>query len=129
MCKRLIARLLLLVLLSTVFSPGFGWELVDAAAPHEHGALSVGFDEHSGHDGHVSIIAHDDQLACDDPAACDDQDHHRCPGHILGHLPAGLAASGLAVMATADSFALDGQADRFASRIPDGLERPPKAAA
>lgn len=126
MFKHLIARLLLLVMLSTVFSPSFGWEMVDAAAPHEHGALSVGVEEHSGHDGHsghAAVAAHDDQ------AACDDQDHHCCPGHVLGHLPGGLGTSGLAVMATADSFALDGHADRFASRVPDGLERPPRAAA
>ncbi len=123
MFKRLISRLLLLVMLSTVFSPSFGWELLDATAPHEHGALSAGDDEHSGHDGHATAAVHDDQ------AACDDQAHHCCPGHILGHLPGGLTASGLAVMAMTDSFALDGQADRFASRIPDGLERPPKAAA
>lgn len=120
MFKRLIARLLLLVMLSTVFSPSFGWEMVDAAAPHEHGMVSYESAVHSGHDGHAPLAAQDD---------CDDQDHHGCAGHILGHLPGGLGASGMAVMVTADSFALDGHADRFASRVPEGLERPPRASA
>lgn len=126
MFKRLITRLLLLVMLSTVFSPSFGWEIVDGVAPHEHGVSSAGGEEHSGHDGHdmhAAVAGHDEQVACDE------QDHHCCPGHILGHLPGGLGASGLAVMVTADSFALDGHADRFASRVPEGLERPPRAAA
>lgn len=123
MFKHLIARLLLLVMLSTVFSPSFGWEMVDAASPHEHGVSSVGVDEHAGHEGHGALAVHDDQ------AACDDQDHHCCPGHILGHLPGSLGGSGLAVMVTADSFALYGHADRFASRVPEGLERPPRVAA
>jgi len=117
MFKRLITRLLLLVMLSTVFSPSFGWEIVDGVAPHEHGVSSAGGEEHSGHDMHAAVAGHDEQ------------DHHCCPGHILGHLPGGLGASGLAVMVTADSFALDGHADRFASRVPEGLERPPRAAA
>lgn len=136
MFKRLITRLLLLVMLSTVFSPSFGWEIVDGVAPHEHGVASAGGEEHSGSDGHgmhAAVAGHDDQAGCDqaacDQAACDEQDHHCCPGHILGHLPGGLGASGMAVMAMADSFALDGHADRFASRVPEGLERPPRAAA
>jgi len=127
MFKHLIARLLLLVMLSTVFSPSFGWEMVDAVSPHEHGTAVV-VEDHSGHDDHAdhaSLAAHDEHAA----AACDDQDHHCCPGHVIGHLLGGLGAAGLAVMALADSFALDGHADRFASRIPEGLERPPRVAA
>ena len=48
---------------------------------------------------------------------------------LLGHLPASLRAVGVAVLALNDSFALDGAAARFSSRIPEGLERPPRAAA
>lgn len=43
---RKISRLVLLVMLTTVFSPSFGWEAAEAMAPHEHTSAA----EHEHHD-------------------------------------------------------------------------------
>ena len=142
--RTLIARWLLAVMLATVFSPSFGWELVDGAVPHAHSEQAAVGDEHpadhhahgvasasaSTHDA-TAAHAGDDCAGCADMAVadCSDPQHHCCPGHVLGHLPASLRAVGVAVLALNDSFALDGAAARFSSRIPEGLERPPRAAA
>lgn len=131
-----IARWLLAVMLATVFSPSFGWELVDGAVPHAHQAsLAEAVGDHADHHGHLAatLPAHDHDApaadACPGCGDCPDPQHSCCPGHVLGHLPASLHAQGVFVLALGDSFALDGAARRFSSRIPEGLERPPRAAA
>ncbi len=140
--RTLIARWLLAVMLATVFSPSFGWELVDGAVPHAHPAQAADADDHhADHHAHMGAAAAthdaaaghaaDDCAGCGDLASgeCSDMQHHCCPGHVLGHLPASLRAVGVFVLAMNDSFALDGAAARFSTRIPEGLERPPRAAA
>lgn len=137
-----IARWLLAVMLATVFSPSFGWELVEGGVPHVHVEQGADVDDHhAGHHDHglpstsmdaaSALHAADDCSGCGDLTAgdCSDAQHHCCPGHVLGHLPASLRAVGVFVLALNDSFALDGAAARFSTRIPEGLERPPRAAA
>jgi hypothetical protein len=140
--RTLIARWLLAVMLATVFSPSFGWELVEGAVPHAHSEQAAdGEEHHADHHDHGlastsmhaanALHAADDCSGCGDLTAgdCSDGQHHCCPGHVLGHLPASLRAVGVFVLALNDSFALDGAAARFSTRIPEGLERPPRAAA
>lgn len=129
-----LARCLLAVMLLTVFSPGFGWELVEGVAPHAH-PVAAEMHEHDGHMAHDVMPG--DSHAADECSGCDvlvagdcgEQLHHCCPGHVLGHLPGSFYAASVAFAAPGNAFALDGAASRFSSRIPEGLERPPRAAA
>jgi len=121
---RLVSRYLLLVMLATVFSPSFGWEAVQGMEAHDDmAAMQV-------HDG--GALAADE--ACSDcPGhehdSCPDTLHHCCPGHVLGHLP-GSIADGLSLAVPSDgSAAVDAAKNRFSTRTPDGLERPPRASA
>ncbi len=119
---RFVSRCLLFIMLATVFSPSFGWEAVDGMAAHEHATA------------HEMGMAHGDAHDCDDcpgheAATGGDLDHHCCPGHVLGHFPGGLQAGLNFMLPQAGSVAVDGPARRFSSRIPEGLERPPRSAA
>lgn len=120
-------RFLLVVMLLTVLAPKFGWDAVSAVAPHAHAGeaaahVADGEDCH-GHHGEAG----------DHPGtgvdAHPDHGNHCCPGHVLGHMfgsvpvivPAHLLSGPVLVVAAPDAH--------FSSRIPEGLERPPKAAA
>ncbi|MBP5987373.1 MAG: hypothetical protein KA538_09330 [Azonexus sp.] len=131
MLPRLVSRLLIMIMLLTVFSPSFGWESAGGMAAHEHPAVQVDEIDHGGGHDHGHDAHGDDGPAHADhaQAACDDAQHHCCPGHILGHMPGGLAA-GLQLPAPDGSNAtVDAPQLAFSSRIPEGLERPPRAAA
>lgn len=135
--RTFLARWLLAIMLATVFSPSFGWELVDGALPHAHPA-AAGEDLHAHGQSpadHEEASAHSQGTnecnGCTGPvaAACDDIQHHCCPGHVLGHLPASLGAHAVFVLTPASSLARIGQSARFSSRVPEGLERPPRPVA
>lgn len=119
--SRFVSRCLLLVMLATVFSPSFGWEAVQSMAGHEHDLVLT---DHAAHEA-------DDCGGCagHDAGAGGDTLHHCCPGHVLGHLPAGIGR-GLALTPVPGRDFLPADAvDRYVSRIPDGLERPPRSSA
>ena len=81
---RAISRCVLLVMLTTVFSPSFAWAAAEAVSAHEHSA-PVG---HEHHGDAVSADITDASMGED----CDaDTQHHCCPGHQLGHMQASLA--------------------------------------
>lgn len=123
---RSIARIVLLVLLATVFSPTFGWESAAGASAHDHAAPA-----HAAHHdaGAREMAGGDGCHGHDQATAGGDLDHHCCPGHVLGHLTGGLGAGLQLPLSSAGKAVIDGTEQRFSSRIPDGLERPPKAAA
>jgi hypothetical protein len=126
MLTRLVSRLLIMIMLLTVFSPSFGWESAGGMAAHEHPAALADGHDHHGHDAHGDAgPGHADHAQ----AACDDGQHHCCPGHVLGHLPAGLTAGLSLPTPDGDNALVDARQRSFSSRIPDGLERPPRAAA
>ena len=113
---RKISRIVLLVLLATVFSPSFGWEAAESMAAHEHASPAA----HQAHG--------DDHHA---PAAdgCASTQHHCCPGHQLGHLQGGIVDA-LRLPMPAQTADLSGNiVSRFTSRVPEGLERPPRVSA
>jgi hypothetical protein len=124
---RSVSRAMLFVMLLTVFSPSFGWEAVSAMSAHHGPAVT-----HAGHDGHDQHGGHDSACpGCDDhaAAACEEQLHHCCPGHVLGHLPAGIGdAKALTIMPGGVTAASD-PPDRYSSHSPEALERPPRSAA
>ena len=117
---RSIARIVLLVLLATVFSPTFGWETAAGMDAHDHSVSAPEAHHDAGDDG---CHGHDQ------PASGSDLEHHCCPGHVFGHLTGGLGAALQLPLSPGGKAAVDGTQQRFSSRIPDGLERPPKAAA
>lgn len=119
---RVALRFLVMVMLLTVLSPKFGWESVSAAEAHAHTA-GLAHDEMPGHQAHGDCHEHD--------AAMNDDmgDHHCCPGHVLGHLLGGVGTTpGLPQAGKGPALPSD-HAVRFSSRTPEGLERPPRAAA
>lgn len=133
---RLISRCLLLVMLLTVFSPSFGREALSAAglaedattAMQSHASMAAAEADCDGCPGHEHGAPSGATHAEHDHAALGEADHHCCPGHMLGHLP-GLALDLKFLLPSSGSAAIDGPASRFSSRIPDGLERPPRTAA
>ncbi|UCV12940.1 hypothetical protein KI614_06970 [Dechloromonas denitrificans] len=121
---RSLSRAMLFVMLVTVFAPSFGWEAVSATVGHEEMAVA-------DQDVHMAHEAHADCDGCDSHAAapCDDLRHHCCPGHVLGHMSGGITSISTPILPLPRLFAVNGQTDRFSSRIPEGLERPPRFAA
>ncbi|MFV0370062.1 MAG: hypothetical protein ACK5JI_00255 [Azonexus sp.] len=121
--SRLCSRLLALVLALTVLAPGFGWEVAGYAnagthvLPHASAEAHAGMDAgaHAGHDAD-----------CATPDECGGNHHHCCPGHVLGHLPVyPVAALRVPLLTGAQMPILEGAA-AFSSRVPQGLERPPR---
>ena len=111
---RKIIRLLIVVLLSTVLSPSFGWEASASQAAHRHDVLAL--DDHDAPTG---------QHQGDE----DTHHHHGCAGHLLGHLQGQM--SDPFVFATLDPAGslLPDPASDFTSPVPERLDRPPLAPA
>lgn len=130
---RSITRLLLLVMLTTVFSPTFGWDAVQVMAAHDESAPMHGKQvDHAAHDGHAQHDAamHDGcGSECAGGDSCADNRHHCCPGHVLGHLLGGTSDNLAAAITAGSSVMLVGRDANFSSRVPEGLERPPRASA
>ena len=124
-----ISRLMLLVILTTVFSPSFGWEAAEGLATHEHATMAgpeVDSNEHAAMDPHLAAAADCDGCPGHESAGCAETQHHCCPGHQLGHLQGGIA-DGLQLPLPISTASLsDNAASRFTSRVPEGLERPPR---
>lgn len=112
---RKISRLVLLVMLTTVFSPSFGWEMAEGMAPHGH-VMSV---EHEHHDDAVAV-----QMVAEE---CAEIQHHCCPGHQLGHMQASIVEGQNIPLPVADNRLHGFISSRFTSYVPEGLERPPRA--
>jgi hypothetical protein len=122
--SRLLSRVILMVMLATVLSPDFGWALVEGSQPHDD-AATLRLIEAEAALPQADCHAHE----AVDAAGGADAAHHCCPGHVLGHLLGGVAETGPLLLATGDARPLERDAGAFSSRIPDGLERPPRAAA
>ena len=103
---RVVLRFLVMVMLLTVLSPKFGWESVSAAQAH---VLAAGLvhDEAPGHEAQGDCHEHDAPMN-------DDTGDGTAPG---------LPQAGKSAVLPSD------HAVRFSSRTPEGLERPPRAAA
>lgn len=117
---RLVFRLLLVVMLMTVLSPKFGWDAVSAVVPHAHAEEAA----HAMADADPDCHGHHDSYD-----GVPEGGGHCCPGHVLGHLPGSVSGIAMLHPVVAGAFAGAGADTRFSSRIPEGLERPPRAAA
>jgi hypothetical protein len=111
---RKISRLVLLVMLTTVFSPSFGWEAAEAMSPHEHAMPA----EHEHHDDAMAALN-----TADD---CVDTQHHCCPGHQLGHMQANIVDGLTMPLPDATNRITGFVSSQFTSFVPEGLERPPR---
>lgn len=129
--RRLLARCLLLIVVASVLFPA---TLPRALAQGVGEAVAM---QEGGHDHHAGAMAQmhaamDDACdACPDhdhdqaPVPCDDVQHQCCPGHLSGY-PATPAVVAL-LPAPAATPVVDRRPDGFPSRVPEGLERPPRA--
>jgi hypothetical protein len=124
---RSMVRFLLVVMLLTVLAPKFGWDAVSAVAPHAHAGEAVAHDA----DGEACHGHHGDAAEHPGTAADGHADHgnHCCPGHVLGHMFGSVPGIVTAHLPSAPALVAAAPDARFSSRIPEGLERPPKAAA
>lgn len=122
---RLISRYLLLLILASVLSPGFAGEIAREMAEGAHQqneSVAMAVVDHDG--CHETSGAPDHGSQPSDAGCCTDSLHHCCPGHQLGHLsaldfvalpPASPLLVGMAV------------SEAFLTRVPEGLERPPRS--
>lgn len=117
---RLISRYLLLVMLAAAISPSFGWEAVPAMAEREHAMMPGMENHHAGHEMPAEISNTADQT---DAACCADVQHQCCLGHQLGHLQGNSVSPLLPPSPAAVAMATS---ERFLTRVPEGLERPPR---
>lgn len=122
---------LMLILTATFLAPGFGWQFAggtmkDAQASAVHDMAEHGMHMHADAQdaGHGMSCVDCDS---DDHEPCGDLQHRCCPGHVLGHLASGLPAIHI-VQPIVSALAVDRDPSRFSSRIPEGLERPPRLA-
>lgn len=122
---RLISRYLLLVILASVLAPGFAGEIARGTAQgaHQHQAMAemAVVDHEAGHEMHCAT---DQDSQGSTPSCCADSLHQCCPGHQLGHvraleLPELLPGAPLVVAMAAS--------EAFLTRVPEGLERPPRS--
>lgn len=131
--RRLLARFLLLIVVASVLFPvtlpgalaqGLGKAVAMQESGHDHHA------HHAGAMAQMHAAMDDACDACPDhdhdqaPAPCDDVQHQCCPGHLSGY-PATLAVIAL-LPAQAATPVIDRRPDGFPSRVPEGLERPPR---
>ena len=112
--SRLFSRLLLLIMLATVFSPSFGWEMIEGSQSHD--------------DSPPLNLAQVDHADCHEHTLHDapnggELNHHCCPGHVLGHLPATLSQSPVLTLPRGSTPPDTGDCAAFSSRPPEGLER------
>lgn len=115
------AAFLVGILMVTLLSPHFGWEVV--ASESELG--------HALGDQHKTMAADWDtkysSIGGEEPHATDH--HHGCAGHQFSHTPAQASASHAWHPAPTSQAALPSAAISFQSFIPPGLYRPPLLAA
>lgn len=135
-----LARFLLVVLLLSVLSPAIGIDLVQTVAQLGRGHDAVSASSAHTAQAHVALASGasdamssmmEDCTDCpghapDSSPPCHDQQHHCCPGHLVAY-PA-LAASLVMQSRPRDLIAVDWAPQHFSSRIPAGLERPPRLA-
>ncbi|WP_374327574.1 hypothetical protein [Azonexus sp.] len=121
--QRLLARLLLLIVAASALFPG---QLLLACAAEAVPAM-----HHAAATGHAMTMAQDS--AADDcggcpgeqaPLPCDDAQHLCCPGHLPGYPPA--VAGETPAVPVGIRLIADRRLDDFSSRVPEGLERPPR---
>lgn len=135
---RSLSRWMLLVMLTTVLAPGFGWEVAGGMLASVQAAPAEVHHDHHQHEAQpvTQLHAHTGSMDCADMdlgacgssemPPCDDLQHHCCPGHVLSHLSATLQAAPSFLLPLSRTVAVDRSSRQFSSRVPEGLERPPR---
>jgi hypothetical protein len=90
-------------------------------AEREHAMLAGVENHHAGHEMPAEISKTADQA---DVACCADVQHQCCLGHQLSH-PQGNSVSLLLPPSSAAVAMVS--SERFLTRVPEGLERPPRS--
>lgn len=121
-----LSRLLVLVMALTVLAPGFGWASAGGMVSEAMAAT-----DDSGHAAHHQVAMMDDCAGCDEHPAqdadCGERHDHCCPGHFFSHLAGQPLAALTLALPDGSHLAVDRDPQRFSSRVPEGLERPPRA--
>ena len=113
---RKISAFLTTVLLATVLTPWFGWEVSAGADAHDQETAMYG----------GSCGAHDrqeHQRDCGNGES--DQHHHGCAAHMLGHLVADLSPVTVLTLPESGAGRLAGPLDAVLAAFPERLYRPP----
>ena len=110
----LVSRLTLFVFLATVFSPGFGWDMVSGAMDHDHIVLYV---EHLDHTDHGPLH----------PGEVPDSHHdeHDRAGHVLGHMPGTTGILDAAIPTPIDGCWFPDDLPIVLPDVPEDFLRPP----
>ena len=131
-----LSRCLAFILTLTFVAPSFAWDATEGVWLHDdvavnHDAMSLAAVSEVAdpcshpdcHDHEVFDVAM--QASPEEP--CPDSHHHCCPGHQLGHLQGAVLTLGLGYfLAEGNHFPAMLRETLFRTRIPAGLERPPR---
>lgn len=128
----LTARLTLLLMLATLFSPGLGWQMV---VVHEHGghhhlAHTGHADASDGSAHHMHDVSAPDAQPADDLASVMQNEHddaHTMMGHLLGHMPLTLTQETRVDASVAGMVMSPQPSDGIPGSLPSALFRPPQA--
>ncbi len=115
---RSIAHLLVVILLLTVLSPSFAWEVTAGNSAHGDDAVAIDGRGDAGDHGSQANGHHRDENT--------HHHHHGCAGHFLGHLPGHLGEAFAFAMLDPDRSGFPESPAGFSSPFPDRLDRPPR---
>jgi len=117
--QRSIAHLLVAILLMTVLSPSFAWEVTAGNSAHGDDTVAI--------DGSGDACGHDSQTGGYNRDEDTHHHHHGCAGHLLGHLPGHLGEAFAFAVLDPDRHDFPESRAGFPSPFPDRLDRPPRA--
>ena len=130
-----LSRCLVFILTLTFIAPSFAWDAMEAVVMHD--TVSMDHSEMAQSDsmqGPAEPCMHpdchdgmDEAIGMTQDEPCPENHHHCCPGHQLGHLHGAVLAAGMSnLLMVGSDFPALSRETLFRTRVPAGLERPPR---